>query len=273
MDLRKLEGEHGFALGYCVQGSGPLLFLVGAPAGISEFAGIATKLDHSFTVVTHDPRGVGASQISGDYSTTPELLAGDLLSLIRSMTDEPVLIFGASGGAVTGLALLAAHPEAVLHLVLHEPPLFGLLPEGMELLARMDIAFRTAADDPDAGMQMFADLTETFQTTYEAAPRPKPIKLPPGTPAERARNRFFLNAMAPATVRYHPLTERLPGDHILIAAGEASIGQPARRAAEALAGAFDTSVIESPGNHLGMILEAERFGEWLMETLRTIRAG
>lgn len=47
-------------IAFGVQGEGPLLFLVGAPAGRAGFAALAQELAGRFTVVTHDPRGIGA---------------------------------------------------------------------------------------------------------------------------------------------------------------------------------------------------------------------
>jgi pimeloyl-ACP methyl ester carboxylesterase len=41
----------------------------------------------------------------------------------------PVEVFGSSGGAVTGLQLVAAHPEEVTTLIAHEPPIIGVLPD------------------------------------------------------------------------------------------------------------------------------------------------
>ncbi|MFB7501570.1 tetratricopeptide repeat protein [Streptomyces sp. NPDC056161] len=44
-------------IAFSVQGEGPLLFLVGAPAGRAGFAALAHELAGRFRVVTHDPRG------------------------------------------------------------------------------------------------------------------------------------------------------------------------------------------------------------------------
>ena len=41
----------------------------------------------------------------------------------------PVEMFASSGGAVTALALVAAHPDDVITLVAHEPPLVATLPD------------------------------------------------------------------------------------------------------------------------------------------------
>jgi pimeloyl-ACP methyl ester carboxylesterase len=42
---------------------------------------------------------------------------------------SPVEMFASSGGAVTALALVAAHPDDVTTLVAHEPPLIAVLPD------------------------------------------------------------------------------------------------------------------------------------------------
>ena len=47
----------------------------------------------------------------------------------RALGAGPVDLFASSGGAVTALALVAAHPEDVATLVAHEPPLPELLPD------------------------------------------------------------------------------------------------------------------------------------------------
>ncbi|WP_198533680.1 MerR family transcriptional regulator [Streptomyces odonnellii] len=49
-------------IAFGAQGEGPLLFLVGAPAGRVGFAALANELAGRFTVVTHAPRGIGASR-------------------------------------------------------------------------------------------------------------------------------------------------------------------------------------------------------------------
>ena len=255
MSLRTLETD-GVALRYVVMGDGPLLFLVGAPVGIAGFAGLAERLSARFTVVTHDPRGIGDSGPAAAGPVAPEALAGDLLALIRHLQAEPALIFGASGGAVTGLELLATHPEAVRRLVAHEPPLFTLLADGASVLEKADAAFALAAEDPDAGMQAFADLTEIFG---------RAVRLPPAPPAEREKNRFFLSRMAPGSVHYRPKFDGLASDRIQVAAGAASVGQPARRAAEALAQRLGSRMLEAPGDHIGPAMQPDAFAAWLTQ--------
>ena len=49
--------------------------------------------------------------------------------MIEALGVGPVDLFASSGGAVTALALVAAHPDDVLTLVAHEPPMIAVLPD------------------------------------------------------------------------------------------------------------------------------------------------
>ena len=53
----------GARLYFEVQGSGPVLMLVGHPMDTSGFAGIAQLLAEDYTVVTYDPRGFARSTV------------------------------------------------------------------------------------------------------------------------------------------------------------------------------------------------------------------
>jgi pimeloyl-ACP methyl ester carboxylesterase len=55
----------------------------------------------------------------------------------------PAQVFGSSGGAVTGLALVAGHPEQIVTLIAHEPPLALLLPDAEEARAGMQEIYDT----------------------------------------------------------------------------------------------------------------------------------
>jgi pimeloyl-ACP methyl ester carboxylesterase len=257
----------GVTLHYVVEGTGPVLVLTGAPVGITGFAALAARLAADFTVVRHDPRGIGQSVLPAGAPFSLLLLADDLHAIITQVTAEPALVFGASGGAVVGIDLLTRFPSSVRRLIIHEPPLFGLSDGGADMLARADEAFRLALDDPDAGVQAFSDLTEAMHETLEEHPRPASIVLPPLGLEDREKQRFALGRMAPVTVHYRPLLETIPMNKLVVAAGAASIGQPARKAAEALARRLDLHLHEAPGNHIGMALRVDAFAEWLQPLL------
>src|SRR3954469_11669204 len=113
---------------------GPPLFMIGQPrtaSGVNTAQPMAARgfstLASSFpdpTVVTYDPRGLGRStRKDGRDDHTPTVQAEDVHAVIEALGAGPVEMFASSGGAVTALALVAAHPGDVTTLVAHEPPL------------------------------------------------------------------------------------------------------------------------------------------------------
>src|SRR3712207_1461380 len=104
------------------------LFLIGSPMADAGFPTLAGHFTDR-TVVTHDPRGSERSTKADPSSpSTPEQHADDLHRIIQALGSEPVDLFASSGGAVNALALVAAHPDDVLTLVAHEPPLASIVP-------------------------------------------------------------------------------------------------------------------------------------------------
>jgi pimeloyl-ACP methyl ester carboxylesterase len=141
--IRTLEVP-GARLYYDVQGSGPVLMLVGHPMGVSGFATIAPLLAETYTVVTYDPRGFARSTIDDpDQDAEPDLLADDVRRVLEAVGEVPAHVFGSSGGAVTGLALVAHYPGHVKTLVAHEPPLALLLPQADEAPTRIHEIYDT----------------------------------------------------------------------------------------------------------------------------------
>ena len=81
-------------------------------------------------MVTYDPRGLGRStRKDGRADNDPTVQAEDVHALIEALGAGPVEMFASSGGAVTALALVAAHPDDVATLVAHEPPIIPVLPD------------------------------------------------------------------------------------------------------------------------------------------------
>jgi pimeloyl-ACP methyl ester carboxylesterase len=84
--------------------------MVGAPMDASGFATLASYFSDR-TVVTYDPRGIGRSiRHDGRTDHDPEQQAEDLHSIIGALDAGPVDIFASSGGTVSALALVVAHP-------------------------------------------------------------------------------------------------------------------------------------------------------------------
>jgi pimeloyl-ACP methyl ester carboxylesterase len=102
----------GARLYYERRGSGPLLLMIGSPMDSSGFAPLASALADHHTVVTYDPRGIGnSSREVTSEDVTPQQQADDVHRLLSALGGEPADVFGSSGGAVVGLALVTAPPR------------------------------------------------------------------------------------------------------------------------------------------------------------------
>ena len=75
-------------------------------------------------------------------------------ALIEALGAGPVEMFASSGGAVTALALVTAHPDDVATLVAHEPPIIPVLPDadGRRARPRRSSATSTRRGGSGAGM-------------------------------------------------------------------------------------------------------------------------
>src|SRR3954469_8322901 len=98
----------GARLHYEIRGNGPLLLVIGSPMASAEFAPLADALAGDHTVVTYDPRGYPASTVYvPDAPGSVEQRADDVNAILDDLCAETADLFGSSGGAVTGLALVA----------------------------------------------------------------------------------------------------------------------------------------------------------------------
>lgn len=248
---------------YEVRGQGPLLVLAGAPMGTRFLAPLAELLAADHTVLTTDPRGVGAS-VPDDPSadSTPRLRASDLAHLIAHLDLGPAAVFGTSGGAVTGLALAQAHPDVVHTLVAHEPPVTELLPDADAQRAAIEdiIATYAAGDVPGAWMKFLVNAN--IPVDPSAAP-------PPPDAQQAADERFwFLHEMRGTTLWAPDLDAlRAGGVRIVVAVGEASTGQICDRTSAALAAGLGTDRAVFPGGHIAFVEDPATFAPRLRQVL------
>ena len=266
----------GARLYYERRGTGPLLLLIGSPMDSTGFAGLATALAGRYTVVTYDPRGTGNSTCEDTSSdVTPEQQADDVHRLLAASGGEPASVFGSSGGAVVGLALVASHPGEVATLVAHEPPVIELLPDAAQLRTQIqDIYLTYHAGRPDEAMQKFmarAGLGDPAAQD-ESAPRWEPS--PEQVARMRATTAHFLARLLRPTAFYQPdiAALRAAKARIVIAVGTASAGQLANRAAVALAEQLGTPAVGFPGDHGGFLAVPEQFGQVLDQLLQAAEA-
>jgi len=264
-------GVPGARLYYERRGSGPLLLMIGSPMDSTGFAGLAAALTHAYTVVTYDPRGLGNSTREDTTADiTPEQQAEDVHRLVSALGGGPVHVFGSSGGAVVGLALVTAHPEDVRTLVAHEPPVIGLLPDGAEVRARVEEVYDTyRADGAEKAMQKFLAITGLGEPPGGEADAPRRQPSPEEMARMRATTEVFLAHLLRQTTRWEPDVEALRAApaRIVVAGGATSKGQLAHRTAVALADRLGTAVVEFPGDHGGFVTMPEQCGQVLHRVL------
>src|SRR4051794_30371489 len=206
----------------------PVLFMIGQPMTAGGFRSLASYLPDR-TVVTYDPRGLGRSaRKDGRVDNAPTVQAGDVHAVIETLGAGPVEIFASSGGAVTALALVAAHPDDVVTLVAHEPPLILVLPDA-EAAERARAGFRDVyeAGGRNVGMAAFIAMTSwegEFTDEFFARPAPDPAQLGMPTDDDGSRDNPLLSDRSWAVSGYHPEVAALAAapTRIVVAVGEES---------------------------------------------------
>ena len=261
----------GATLQYEVRGSGPVLAVIGSPMTASEFAAVADALAVDHTVVTYDPRGLGASPIDDPApDSTPELRADDVAAILEDLGAGPADVFGSSGGAVTGLALAAKHPGWVRTLVAHEPPLLELLPASeaaKQRAATNDIIATFHSDGPGAAMAKFM-ATAGFDEPDDGAPVPQG---PPPASDEMAKqladlSRFFNHELL-CTTTYVPDHEALKASRIVVGIGADSAHLITHGTSVALCALLGVEPVIFPGDHGGFMSVPAEFADALRAVL------
>jgi pimeloyl-ACP methyl ester carboxylesterase len=262
-------------------GTRPLL-MIGHPMGASGFEALASNFGDR-TVVTYDPRGIERSVVP-EAEHTPEINAADVHRVIEAIGGGPVDVFGSSGGAVTGLALVTLHPDDVRVLVAHEPPVLEILPDAE--YARQ--AFRQVSADYHrngfgAGMARFIVLVSVpgeFTPEFLIQPAPDPAAFGLPTEDDGLRDHPLLSGASDEVTDFHidPAALAQAPAAIVIAAGVESRQQLPGRAAAELAKLLNTELVMFPSHHGGFVGgdggyagQPEAFAAKLREVLEAIR--
>lgn len=255
----------GAQLHYETRGTGPLLLLLGAPMPAADFASLADVLASDYTVVTQDPRGIAGSLLDDpEQDSTPELRADDVAAILDALGAESADVFGSSGGAVTGLALVTRHPGRVRTLVAHEPPLLDLLPDAAERRVGVEDMIATFHREGLGPAWMKFMISAGFDLSDAPAP-------PPGPPSEQdlANGARFFDHELRGTARYWPdfAGLRSGASRVVIGIGVASGGLVTHQTSVELAKRLGTTPVEFPGDHGGFLGLPKEFGEVLQKTL------
>jgi pimeloyl-ACP methyl ester carboxylesterase len=237
----------------------PPLFMIGQPMTADGFRALASYFPDR-TVITYDPRGLGRStRADGRVDNSPTVQADDVHAVVKALGAGPVEMFASSGGAVTALALVAAHPDDVTTLVAHEPPLVHVLPDA-EAAERARDGFMAAyqAMGFGAGMAAFFMMTSwrgEFTDDYFAQPPADPAQF--GMPAvdDGARDNQLLSERSLAVTEYRPDVDALgaAATRVVIAVGEESLDTFTGRTAVATAELLGQEATVFPSHHGGFL--------------------
>jgi pimeloyl-ACP methyl ester carboxylesterase len=275
----------GAKIYYEVRGSGPLLLVVGQPMTSEPFGPLADLLAEDHTVVTYDPHGLGQSTVDDpSQPITPEVEADDLARIIDAVGGGPADVFGTSGGAVAGLALAAHQPDKVRTLIAHEPPVTELVEDAPHIRAAVDeVEDAYEQYGSGAGWGKFVSLVMHDGLVPETGPAPAtwppPGQADQGSETEQTQPEpnekqeadnalFFLRMLKPFT-RYEPQVEalRAGAPRVVVAVGEASGEEIAKRSSVALAERLGTSAVVFPGDHGGFMADPAGFAAAIRKEL------
>ena len=229
----------------------------------AEFAPLADALASDRTVVTYDPRGYAASTVDDpDAPCSVELRADDVNAILDDLGAESADLFGSSGGAVTGLALVARHPGRIRTLVAHEPPSLLLLPDAAEQRANTEAIIDTFHRRVRGG---WAISWPTPDSTCRPAMRPTDAAPSPS----RAPNRPVLRHRPATDVSYIPDIDALKAGptRVVVGIGADSGKLLTYRTSTALAELLGSAPVSFPGDHGGFMGAPMEFAETLRHVL------
>lgn len=253
----------GGAIYYERRGEGPTLLLIpGGPQDAGVFSDLAKALEARFTVVAIDPRCNSRSRCEGaDRPLDVALMADDAAAVIEAMGNGPAYVFGTSGGAQIGLDLAVRHGGHVIRLVAHEPPALNLLADPAKALAddeKIHEAYR--AGGAEAAFMTFLEVSGMGGEPEGESPPQSPEDAETFGRIMGNMDYFFAQGMRPLST-YVPDTAALKADakKLVIGLGEASKGQVAYDAGEAVAAATGAPTVIFPGDHVGFTYDATGF--------------
>lgn len=171
---------NGVELYYAIYGKGrPVIFLHPGLGNSDYWANQVGPLSQDYQVIVVDLRGHGRSSGS-DQPLTYELMASDIVRLIKTLNVEQPAIVGWGDGAVVGLEMAMRYPKRISKLVA-----FGLTydvsgqqPGVDQNQTFIDYVHKAMADRQRLSPQPGADATfDQLEALWAAAPRYTPADL------------------------------------------------------------------------------------------------
>lgn len=237
----------------------PPLFMIGQPMDASGFRTLAALFPER-TVVTYDPRGLGRStRRDNRFDHVPTVQAEDVHAVVGALGVEQVEMFASSGGAVTALALVAAHPGDVTTLVAHEPPLLRVVSDAQAAeRARAGVRDAYQAKGSGAGMAAFIAMTSwrgEYTDAYFDQPPPDPAMFGMPTDDDGSRDDPLLSDRSWSVSDYVPDVDALTASptRVVIAVGEESQDTFTGRTTVATAALLGQEATVFPSHHGGFL--------------------
>jgi len=142
----------------------PLVLVHGSWGDHQNWASVVPSLSRWFRVLAYDRRGHSRSERPAGQGSVRDDVT-DLIALLEELRHAPAHVVGNSFGASIVLRVAAARPELFRRLIVHEPPLFGLLkdePKAREALAAVQermsaVASLLTAGDWTGGARQFVE--------------------------------------------------------------------------------------------------------------------
>ena len=166
----------------------PLIFVHGSWDDHHNWDLVTAELAKIFRVLTYDRRGHSQSERPIGQGYIEEDIA-DLIGLINHLNLSPAHIVGSSYGAAIVLKTAAKRPDLLRSMIVHEPPLFGLLkddPDAQETLQTVNVRMKAVLDMIAAGN--IEKATEEFIEKIAMGPGAWE-KIP-----DKMKNTYFYNA-------------------------------------------------------------------------------
>jgi pimeloyl-ACP methyl ester carboxylesterase len=184
-----LRSVNGVRIGYDESGAGPPVVWV--HGGFTDRRGVDLMvpfLADRYRVITYDRRGHSESERRPGQQAVADHVA-DLAALLGALDAAPAHLLANSDGGEVALKLALRRPDLVASLCLHEPSLYGILPDdpatgaaAADMTARLDrIAAEVERGDDEAAARMLIDGVAGGPGTWEALP-------------EQSRRTFIHNA-------------------------------------------------------------------------------
>jgi len=151
----------------------PVVLVHGSWGDHHNWDRVVPGLARAFRTLTYDRRGHSQSERPTSQGSIDEDVA-DLALLIRAQQVAPAHIVGNSFGASIVLKLAAARPDLFASLIVHEPPLLGLLgndPRLASVQQRIEAVIATLQSGrTELGAQQFVDTVALGPGMWETLP-------------------------------------------------------------------------------------------------------